>query len=687
MNATLLIELQTEELPPKSLQKLSDAFSNGIAAALKAQGFVDDLSAVAAYATPRRLAVSIPQVAAIQPPRQIERKGPAVAAGMKDGQPTPALSGFARSCGVAVSELATMHDGKQECYVYRTTQAGEMLSQHLSGMVSDVLKKLPVAKLMRWGDSDVEFVRPVHGLVMLHGTDIVAGGLLELVSSNVTMGHRFLSQGEIRVTRAEDYAQILLEQGRVVASFAERRERIRQQLAAAAGEAQVLWDEALLDEVTGLVEFPVVYAGSFSADFLAVPQACLILSMKQHQKYFPLADKDGNLLPRFLVVSNLQTDDPGHIIQGNERVLRARLSDARFFFDQDRKSSLASRVEKLAQVVYHNKLGSQLQRVTRLQHMAGSIAAMLHADTAAAARAALLAKADLLTDMVGEFPELQGMMGTHYALHDGEPADVAAAISAHYQPRFAGDALPQGPISVSVALADKLDTLIGIFGIGLIPTGDKDPFGLRRAALGVLRILIETPLALSLPALLAHAQAAFPAGVIADSANLDVYGFMLDRMRHYLKEQGFEAGEIEAVLTNQPERMDRVLMRIHAVREFRKLPEAAALAAANKRVRNILKKVNETLGAVNPQLLEVTAEKELFERVTQLAPQVTAFVVAGDYTAALTALAGVRNAVDAFFDGVMVMAEDAAVRHNRLALLHALGEMMNQVADISMLSA
>ncbi|MDR3391056.1 MAG: glycine--tRNA ligase subunit beta [Sulfuriferula sp.] len=687
MNASLLIELQTEELPPKSLQKLSDAFSGGIAAALKAQGFVDDIGAVTAYATPRRLAVCIPQVAAIQPPRQIERKGPAVAAGMKDGQPTPALTGFARSCGVDVSELTTMHDGKQECYVYRTTQTGEPLAQHLSGMVAEVLKKLPVAKLMRWGDSDVEFVRPVHGLIMLHGADVIAGELLGLNSGNVTVGHRFLSQGAITIAHADGYVQSLLQQGRIMASFAERRDSIRQQLAAAAGDAEVLWDEALLDEVTGLVEFPTVYAGTFSADFLEVPQACLILSMKQHQKYFPLADRSGNLLPRFLVVSNLQTDDPRHIIQGNERVLRARLSDARFFFDQDRKISLDSRVEKLAQVVYHNKLGSQLQRVTRMQHMASSIAALLHADTAAAARAAWLAKADLLTDMVGEFPELQGMMGTHYALHDGESADVAAAISAHYQPRFAGDALPQGPIAASVALADKLDTLVGIFGIGLIPTGDKDPFGLRRAALGVLRILIETPLALSLPALLVHAQAAFPAGVVADGVNLDVYGFMLDRMRHYLREQDFEPGEIEAVLANQPERMDLVLTRIHAVREFRKLPEAAALAAANKRVRNILKKAGDVLGTVNPALLEDGAEKELHARVTQLAPQVAAFVGAGDYTAALTALAGVRNAVDVFFDTVMVMAEDANVRQNRLALLHALGDMMNQVADISMLSA
>lgn len=687
MNATLLIELQTEELPPKSLQKLSNAFSNGIAAALKAQGFVNDISGMQVYATPRRLAVSIPQVAAIQPPRNIERKGPAVAAGMKDGQPTPALAGFARSCGVEVAGLATMYDGKQECYVYRSTQSGEPLAQHLAGMVADVLKKLPVAKLMRWGDSDVEFVRPVHGLIMLHGTQVVAGELLGLVSGNVTLGHRFLSQGNISIAHADDYAHNLLQQGKIMAGFAERRDSIRQQLAAAAGDAQVLWDEALLDEVTGLVEFPTVYAGTFSADFLAVPQACLILSMKQHQKYFPLADQYGNLLPRFLVVSNLQTDDPRHIIQGNERVLRARLSDARFFFDQDRKTRLDSRVEKLAQVVYHNKLGSQLQRVNRMQHMASSIAALLHADTAAAARAAYLAKADLVTDMVGEFPELQGMMGTHYALHDGESAEVAKAISEHYQPRFAGDAVPQGAIAASVALADKLDTLIGIFGIGLIPTGDKDPFGLRRAALGVLRILIETPLALSLPALLAHAQAAFPAGVVADSVNIDVYGFMLDRMRHYLKEQGFEPGEIEAVLANQPERMDLILACIHAVREFRQLPEAAALAAANKRVRNILKKVTEPLGAVNPGLFEADTEKELFERVTQLAPQVTAFVATGDYTAALTALAGVRTAVDAFFDGVMVMAEDMAVRQNRLALLNALGEMMNQVADISMLSA
>ena len=687
MSATLLIELRTEELPPKSLAKLSTAFANGIANALQAQGYVTDLDGMASYATPRRLAVSIPKVTAIQPPRQIERKGPAVATAMKDGAPTPALTGFARSCGVTVADLATMHDGKQECYVYRSTQAGEPLAQHLSSIVADALKKLPVAKLMRWGDNDIEFVRPAHSLIMLHGDQVVTGEVLNLTSDNRTLGHRFLSQGDIIIDHADKYAQRLLEQGYVMADFAMRRADIRQQLTAVAGDAQVLWDDALLDEVTGLVEFPVVYAGTFSADFLAVPPACLILSMKQHQKYFPLTDRDGKLLPRFLVVSNIQTADTHHIIHGNERVLRARLSDAKFFFDQDRKTRLDSRVEKLAHVVYHNKLGSQFQRVQRLQIIAAQIAQLLGANANAASRAAYLAKADLITDMVGEFPELQGTMGTYYALHDGEAEDVAAAISAHYQPRFAGDAIPQGTIAASVALADKLDTLVGIFGIGLIPTGDKDPFGLRRAALGVLRILIETPLSLSLPDLLAHAQAAFPAGVISDNVDIDVYNFMLERMRHYLKEQGFEAGAIEAVLANQPARMDLILARIHAVREFQQLPEAAALSAANKRVRNILKKVSESIGAVQPDLLQTTEEKHLYARIIELTPIVHEHVANTNYTAALTALAIVRVPVDQFFDAVMVMADDREIRQNRLALLQVLGDMMNQVADISLLSA
>jgi glycyl-tRNA synthetase beta chain len=687
MSATLLIELRTEELPPKSLSKLSAAFSSGIANALLTQGYVANLDGIVSFATPRRLAVSIPNVVAIQSARQVERKGPAVATAMKDGVATPALTGFARSCGVTVEDLATMHDGKQDCYVYRSTQAGEPLAQHLSSIVADALKKLPVAKLMRWGDSDIEFVRPVHGLMMLHGDEVVTGEVLGLTSDRITLGHRFLSEGEINIKQADDYADDLLTHGFVMTDFAMRRADIHKQLTAVAGDAQVLWDDALLDEVTGLVEFPAVYAGAFSEDFLAVPQACLILSMKQHQKYFPLADADGTLLPRFLVVSNLQTADASNIILGNERVLRARLSDAKFFFDQDRKTRLDSRVEKLAQVVYHNKLGSQLQRVQRLQIIAAHIAQLLGADTSAASRAAYLAKADLSTDMVGEFPELQGMMGTHYALHDGEAADVAAAISAHYQPRFAGDALPQGAIAASVALADKLDTLVGIFGVGLIPTGDKDPFGLRRAALGVLRILIETPLPLSLPDLLTHALAAFPAGVVHDSVNVDVYQFMLDRMRNYLKEQGYDAGAVESVLANQPARMDLIVARIQAVREFQQLPEAAALSAANKRVRNILKKVTESIGTVQPSLLQTEEEKQLYTRIVQLTPVVNEHVNNTNYTAALTALAAVREPVDQFFDAVMVMADDMAIRQNRLALLQALGGMMNQVADISLLSA
>ncbi|MHB1676110.1 MAG: glycine--tRNA ligase subunit beta [Sulfuriferula sp.] len=686
MSATLLIEVLTEELPPKSLAKLSAAFTRSIVAALEDQGYISEISNVQSYATPRRLAVTIPAVAAVQSPRHVERKGPAVAAGMKDGKPTAALAGFARACGVAVSELAVIHDGKQECYIFRSIQAGVPLAQHLSAIVADALTALPTPKRMRWGDGEVEFVRPLHGLVMLYGAEVVPGEVLGLVSGNTTLGHRFLTSGKLNIRHADEYAATMQQAGRIMPDYHLRRASIRDQLVAAAGDAQVLWDDALLDEVTALVEYPSVYAGTFSPDFLAVPPACLILSMKQHQKYFPLTDADGNLLPRFLVVSNLQTDAPGPIIHGNERVLRARLSDARFFFEQDRKTRLDSRVEKLAHVVYHNKLGSQLQRVERLRQTAAAIATLLHADSAAAARAAYLAKADLLTDMVGEFPELQGLMGKYYATFDGESEDVAAAIAAHYQPRFAGDAIPQGAIAVSVALADKLDTLIGIFGIGLVPTGDKDPFALRRAALGVLRILIETPLALSLPALLAHAQASFTGSVVHSGTDLEVYAFLLERLRSYLKEQGFEAVEVEAVLAGQPERMDLVLVRIRAVQQFRQLAEASALSAANKRVLNILKKITAPLVIVNPDLFVLDAERLLFDRVVQLTPLVTAMVEAGDYAAALTALAGVREEVDGFFDSVMVLAEDAAVRQNRLALLRALGELMNQVADISLLS-
>lgn len=686
MSATLLIEVLTEELPPKALAKLSAAFTGSIVAALEQQGYCSATAAVSSYATPRRLAVAVAEVAPVQTPRHIERKGPAVATAMKNGEPTAALAGFARSCGVAVDQLEIMHDGKQECYVFRSVQPGVPLAQHLSSMVTEALVKLPTPKRMRWGDGEVEFVRPLHGLVMLHGDDIIPGSVLGLESGNTTLGHRFLSSGAIVIRHADEYAETMRQLGRIMPDYALRRSAIREQLTVAAGEANVLWDEALLDEVTSLVEYPSVYAGTFSADFLQVPAECLILSMKQHQKYFPLTDSAGSLLPRFLLVSNLQTDDPAPVIHGNERVLRARLSDARFFFEQDRKIPLEDRVGKLAHVVYHNKLGTQLERVERLRRTAATIAGMLQADSTMAERAAYLAKADLLTDMVGEFPELQGQMGERYAILDGETPEVAAAIAAHYRPRFAGDALPQGAIAISVALADKLDTLIGIFGIGAVPTGDKDPFALRRAALGVLRILIETPLALSLRVLLAHAQASFSGTAVVGGTDIEVYAFLLERLRSYLKEQGYDALEIEAVLVGHPERMDLVLSRIRAVHQFRQLPDAGALAAANKRVQNILKKVTEPLTIVNPELFVLDAERLLFERVVQLTPQVSAMVEAGEYAEALAAMAAVRREVDGFFDSVMVMADDISVRQNRLALLHVLGELMNQVADISLLS-
>lgn len=684
MTAALLIELLCEELPPKSLQRLSAVFAEQLLAQLVEQGYAAADVPVQVYATPRRLALMVAQVSGMQPPRELERKGPAVAAGLRDGQPTPALLGFARSCGVAVDDLHTMHDGRQECYVWRATQPGAALDETLAFMVAEALAKLPTPKRMRWGSGEVEFVRPVHGLVMLHGDRVVPGQVMGLCSGRVTRGHRFLSSDEITLASAGQYAQTLREVGHVEADFAVRREQIRNQLVAQAGAAQVLWDDALLDEVTALVETPAVYRGEFSEQFLAVPQECLILSMKQHQKYFPLADAAGRLLPGFLVVSNL----PGSaqtVVHGNERVLRARLSDARFFFEQDRRRRLDSRIEGLAHVVYHNRLGSQLERVERVARNAAMIARHLHADATLAERAARLAKADLLTDMVGEFPELQGVMGRYYAVFDGEAAEVADAIAAHYQPRFAGDALPEGAIALSVALADKLDTLVGIFGIGQPPTGDKDPFGLRRAGLGVLRIIIETPLPLSLTQLVGQACASFPTGWIDAAVAEAVHVFLLDRLRNYLREHQYDAAEIEAVLARQSDRLDDALARMAALREFRRLPEAPALAAANKRVVNLLKKAEDVLPGVDPQRFALPAEQQLHDSVRALQPIVAQRVHNGEYTAALSVLAGLRQTVDTFFDSVMVMAEDPAVRSNRLALLRELGGLLNEVADISVL--
>jgi glycyl-tRNA synthetase beta chain len=683
--ATLLIELLTEELPPKALEKLANSFADTITDELKKLQFAPADAAANVYASPRRLAVQIPAVAAIQPDQHTVRRGPAVSAGMKDGQPSPALAGFARSCGVDVTALTTVHDGKQDVYAYESTKAGEALSAVLSGIVATALKKLPAPKLMRWADLDLQFVRPVHGLMMLHGEHVIAGEVLGLQSRQLTRGHRFLSAGDVTVANADAYARTLAEEGKVIASFTARRELIRHKLAEAAARlnATIAAPDALFDEVTGLVEWPVVLEAGFEAEFLNVPQECLILTMQQNQKYFPLLDSQGKLMNRFLLVSNLQTDDPRYIIGGNERVLRARLSDAKFFYEQDQKQRLDSRLPRLANVVYHNKIGSQLQRVERLQAIAAAIATQLGADATLAARAAYLAKADLVSDMVGEFPELQGIMGRYYARLDGEDAAVADAIEGHYHPRFAGDSLPQGPIATAVALADKLETIVGIWGIGLIPTGDKDPFALRRAALGVLRMVLEQPL--DLKALIADAAAAFPAGLLSATVVDEVYAFTLERLKNYLAND-YKADEIDAVLALAPTRLNEVGAVLAAVAQFKALPEAATLAAANKRVKNILKKAEGDIATVNPALFAEDAERALFDAIQALAPAVDAKFAAHDFAGALTQLASLRAPVDAFFDGVMVMADDLAVRGNRIALLASLAALFNRVADISLLA-
>jgi glycyl-tRNA synthetase beta chain len=563
----------------------------------------------------------------------------------------------------------------------------------LAGVVAEALKKLPIPKVMRWGDSDHQFVRPVHGLVMLHGDSVVPGEVLGLTSGNTTRGHRFLGDGQLTLTDADSYETALEGAGKVVASFARRREIIARALQARADElgAQVRLIDALLDEVTALVEWPVVYVSEFEPEFLEVPQECLILTMQANQKYFPLFDKAGKLQNRFLIVSNMAVADPRNIVDGNARVVRPRLSDARFFFNQDRKATLASRLDKLASVVYHNKLGSVLERVERIETLAQKIAVRLGANASLAARAGRLAKADLVTDMVGEFPELQGIMGRYYALHDGEDAQVADAVQSHYQPRFAGDALPAGNIACAVALADKLDALTGFFGIGQIPTGDKDPFGLRRAALGVLRILMESPLPLDLVGLIADAQAGFAAGLLTQPVAGPLLDFMHDRLRGLLRESGGKFGghaqdAVEAVLAQRPTRIDLVPARLDAVRAFQRLPEALALAAANKRIGNILKKAEGELPAPDIALLQEPAEKALFERVLLIAPLVGSHVANEDYADALKVLASVRAEVDCFFDEVMVNTEEPLIRANRLGLLKALYAQLNAVADISRLA-
>ncbi|MBN9421071.1 MAG: glycine--tRNA ligase subunit beta [Candidatus Accumulibacter sp. 66-26] len=696
MNATLLVELLTEELPPKALARLGEVFSAQIHAGLSDRNLVAAGDDYRWFATPRRLAIQVPGVLAVAPDATaFEKIMPVAVALDADGQPTPALKKKLEAKGIPVAELAKFEkrmDGKSETFFYQASVKGVKLDDVLAGIVADALKKLPIPKLMRWGDTDHQFVRPVHGLVMLHGERLVPGEVLGLSSRKITRGHRFLSSGDIALHSADAYVETLRGAGKVVAGFAERRDAIAQQLDAQAQALNATINPAagLLDEVTALVEWPVVYVGEFEAEYLEVPQECLILTMQQNQKYFPLLDgagpNAGKLLNKFLIVSNMQVDDPKHIVEGNARVVRPRLSDARFFFNQDRKTTLASRLEKLGSVVYHNKLGSVLQRVERIEALAQKIAVRLSANASLAARAARLAKADLVTDMVGEFPELQGIMGRYYALHDGEDAQVADAVQSHYQPRFAGDALPSGNIACAASLADKLDALVGFFGIGQIPTGDKDPFGLRRAALGVLRILMESPLPLDLSDLIADAQAGFAAGVLTQPVAEPLLDFMHDRLRGLLRDAGHAQDAVEAVLAQRPTRIDLVPAKLAAVRDFLRLPEALALAAANKRIGNILKKAEGALPEPDVALLQEPAEKALFERVVLIAPLVKSHVANEDYADALKALASVRAEVDRFFDEVMVNVDEPLLRGNRLGLLKALFDQLNAVADIARLA-
>jgi glycyl-tRNA synthetase beta chain len=703
----LLVELFVEELPPKALKKLGEAFGAALLAGLKAAGLAGEPSALNVFASPRRLAAHISHVLPVAPPRaQSVKLMPVAVALAADGAPTPALLKKLAALGAdasAVPSLRRAPDGKAEALFLDSTAPGATLAAGLQVALDEALTRLPIPKVMQYqleagsgpgfqpGWTSVHFVRPAHGLVALHGADVVPVQALGLHAGRQTQGHRFEAAVDPVVLQdADHYERQLAEQGAVIASFTRRRDEIVRQLqhAAALQGARPVDDDALLDEVTALVERPKVLVCEFPVEFLAVPPECLILTMKANQKYFPLLDDAGRLTHRFLVVSNINPADASRVIQGNERVVKPRLADAKFFFDQDRKRTLESRLPQLDKVVYHGKLGSQGERVERVRTIARSIGAQLGGEALAAHadRAALLAKADLLTDMVGEFPELQGIMGGYYARHDGEPEAVAFAVEDHYKPRFAGDTLPRNEAGVVVALADKLETLAGLFGIGEKPTGDKDPFALRRHALGVIRMLIERDLPLAVPALVQAAFAAFSAG--HGDAQAELMHFVFDRLVGALREQGFSAQEVDAVVALRPERWGDIPRRLAAVRAFAALPEATALAAANKRVGNILKKADTAVPAtVDATLLKEAAEAALATALHQVAPRADAAFEQGDFTASLQALAALKAPVDAFFDAVMVNADDAALRANRLALLAALHRAMNRVADLSRLAA
>ena len=703
----LLVELFVEELPPKALQKLGDAFATQLAEQLRIMGLADADSVTTAYASPRRLAAHVTHVWIKAADKAVQQKLMPVSVGLDgSGKATTALLKKLQAIGAdvsdpvaAVASLKRAPDGKAEALFYDSLVTGATLDTGLQRALEEALAKLPIPKVMSYqlesdcalpGWTSVNFVRPAHSLIALHGSTVVPVKALGLRAGNTTQGHRFeAAVSPVVIDNADRYADTLARDGAVIASFPLRRAEIVRQLAVAAqrlGNGVLpIEDDALLDEVTALVERPNVLVCEFEKQFLDVPQECLILTMKANQKYFPLLDAQGRLTHQFLVVSNIRPDDASAVVGGNERVVRPRLADAKFFYDQDRKKTLSSRVEGLSKVVYHNKLGTQGERVLRVRAIARALGWQLGGDTLADAAdvAAQLAKADLLTDMVGEFPELQGIMGGYYARHDGESQDVAFAIEDHYKPRFAGDVLPRNEVGVVVALADKLETLVGMFGIGNLPSGDKDPFALRRHALGVIRMLIEKDLALDVNKVIGDAASAF--GDKISNASVALSDFIFDRLAGSLREQGYSAQEIDAVLALRPQRLGDVTRRLAAVRAFAALPEAAALAAANKRIGNILKKAAEADPHVSEILLQEPAEIALYAAMKDLAPRANAQFEAGDYTASLQTLAALRAPVDAFFDGVMVNAQALDLRLNRQGLLKALHTTMNRVAELSRL--
>ncbi len=718
--ANLLVELFVEELPPKALPKLGAAFAQALVASLQAQGLCPADAPVQSFASPRRLAAHIGGVAAKAADKAVKLRLMPAKVGLNDaGEASPALLKKLASLGLDAAVLPQLQresDGKQEQLVLDTTEAGAELAAGLQKALDEALAKLPIPKVMSYqlhsgcelpGWSSVQFVRPAHSLLALHGSAVVPVSALGLQAGNSTRGHRFeAAQDPISIRHADDYASQLQSEGAVMASFAERKAEIARQLQAAAAQVggghQPLQDEALLDEVTALVERPNVLLCEFEPEFLAVPQECLILTMKANQKYFPLLDAQGKLSNRFLIVSNISPADPSAVVQGNERVVRPRLADAKFFYDQDRKRSLDSRTEGLAKVIYHNQLGSQAERSARVAAIAHAIVEQLRlAQTPYSAadkerfdalesktqEAARLAKTDLLTDMVGEFPELQGTMGAYYARHENLREGVALAIEDHYKPRFAGDELPRKRTGTVLALADKLETLVGMFGIGNLPTGDKDPYALRRHALGVVRIVLEKALPLDVPALLASAAASFGSLLPApQESNAKLLQFMDERMAGYLREQGHSAQAVDAVLA-VPGLWAAIPQRLAAVKTFASLPQAPALAAANKRIGNILKKAEGAYPAeANPALFQEAAETALYEHMQALLPQSQSQFEAGQYSDSLQTLAALREPVDAFFDGVMVNADDPKVRENRLGLLASLHQAMNRVADLSRLA-